>query len=165
MQGNKKRIKGIAARAGHWSATHRKQAIGLWIAFVVVALIGGGAVGQRSLTDAESEAGSTKTAELALEKKNLSDPASESVLIQSSTATADSPKLQAAAADVRRELGSSGQVAKVDPPQPSADGHAVLVNADLKGDPDKAEERADEIFAAADSAKRANPGSADRRRR
>jgi hypothetical protein len=53
MNGKRRRIKGIAARAGHWSATNRKKAIGLWIAFVVVALVGGGAVGQRGLTDAE----------------------------------------------------------------------------------------------------------------
>ena len=36
MQRDRGRIKGIAARAGHWSATHRKKAIGLWLAFVVV---------------------------------------------------------------------------------------------------------------------------------
>ena len=37
MQRDGARIKGIAARAGHWSATHRKKAIGIWVAFVVVA--------------------------------------------------------------------------------------------------------------------------------
>jgi uncharacterized membrane protein YdfJ with MMPL/SSD domain len=158
MRRRRPRIKGIAARAGHWSATHRKQAIGLWIAFVVVALIAGGAVGQRSLTDAETEVGETRTAELALEDRGLDDPAAESVLIQGKSGTGTSQELEAAAADVRRELESSGQVAKVDPAQPSAEGRALLVNADLKGDPDEAEDKADAIFAAVDSAQRANPG-------
>ena len=62
MQGKRTQIKGIAARAGHWSATHRGKAIGLWIALVVVALVAGGAVGQRTLTDSESGVGSSKAA-------------------------------------------------------------------------------------------------------
>jgi uncharacterized membrane protein YdfJ with MMPL/SSD domain len=157
MRGKTNGIKGFAARAGHWSAAHRKTAILIWIAFVVVALIGGGSVGQRTLTDSESGVGSSKAADTTLDKKGPKDPASESVLIQSSSKTASSPEFRAAVADVKHELSSSGQVARIDSPQPSGDGHAVLVNADLKGDPDKAEDRADAIFAAVDSAKRANP--------
>jgi uncharacterized membrane protein YdfJ with MMPL/SSD domain len=151
------RIKGIAARAGHWSATHRRKAIGIWIAFVVVALVGGGSVGQRTLTDSESGVGSSKAAETTLDKQGPKDPASESVLVQSTGATVASPQFQAAVSDVQHGLKSSGQVTSVDPPKPSADGHAAVVDADLKGDPDKAEDRADAIFAAVESAKRANP--------
>jgi uncharacterized membrane protein YdfJ with MMPL/SSD domain len=147
---------GIAARVGHWSATHRRKAILIWIGFVVAAVIGGGAVGQRSLTDAESEAGQTKTAELALENNGLKDRADESVLIESKTATA--AEFKAAVADVQHELASSGQFSSIDPAQPAAGGHAVLVNAQVKGTEDDAEARADAIFAAVDSAKRANPG-------
>jgi uncharacterized membrane protein YdfJ with MMPL/SSD domain len=158
MRPRRPRIKGIAARAGHWSATHRKQAIGLWIAFVIVALVGGGAVGQRTLTDAESEVGATRTAELALEDNGLADPASESVLIEGKSQATTGEQLQAAAADVRQELVASGQVAKVDPAQPSAEGRALLVNAEVKGDPDEAEGKADAIFAAVDAAQLANPG-------
>jgi uncharacterized membrane protein YdfJ with MMPL/SSD domain len=158
MEAKRQRIKGVAARAGHWSATHRKKAIGLWIAFVVVALVGGSAVGQRQLTDAESGAGSSKTAEMALQDKHLQDPASESVLVQSRSTTANSPQFRAAVADVTHSLQSSGQVSRVDSPKPSSDGHAAVIDADLKGDPDDAEDKADAIFAAVDQAKRANPG-------
>ena len=38
MQANGTKIKGIAARAGNWSAHHRKAAILGWFAFVVLAL-------------------------------------------------------------------------------------------------------------------------------
>jgi uncharacterized membrane protein YdfJ with MMPL/SSD domain len=158
VDAKRQRIKGIAARAGHWSATHRKKAIGLWIAFVVVALVGGSAVGQRQLTDAESGAGSSKTAEMALQDKNLQDPASESVLVQSRSTTANSPQFRAAVADVTHSLQASGQVSHVDPPKPSSDGHAAVIDADLKGDPDNAEDRADAIFAAVGKTKRVNPG-------
>jgi uncharacterized membrane protein YdfJ with MMPL/SSD domain len=37
---------GLAARAAHWSAEHRKLAIWGWIAFVVVAVVLGNAVGE-----------------------------------------------------------------------------------------------------------------------
>jgi len=35
----------FAARAGHWSARHRKKAIFGWLAFVIAAAFGGGAAG------------------------------------------------------------------------------------------------------------------------
>src|SRR4051812_49685635 len=41
----------FAARAGRWSAQHRKTAIWGWIAFVAVAFIIGGALGAEKPTD------------------------------------------------------------------------------------------------------------------
>jgi RND superfamily putative drug exporter len=157
MTSNGLQIKGIAARAGHWSATHRKKAIGLWLALVVLALIGGGAVGQRSLTDAESNVGESKAAEMTLDKKGPKDPATESVLVQSKTQTTASPQFRAALGSVRDELASSGQFTEIEAPKPSADGHAALIDGDLKGDPNTPEDTADKTFAAVDRAKRANP--------
>ena len=46
----------IAARAGRWSAGHRKTAIWGWILFVVLALAVGGAVGTKTLSDSQSGA-------------------------------------------------------------------------------------------------------------
>jgi RND superfamily putative drug exporter len=158
MDAKRERIKGIAARAGHWSAANRKKAIGIWIAFVVVALVGGGAVGQRDLTDAESGVGQSKSAEMTLDKKGPKDPATESVLIRSETQTVTTPGFTAAVQNVRHQLESSKDVARVYAAKSAADGHAALVNADLKGDPDKADETADATFAAVAKAKRASPG-------
>ena len=39
----------LATRAGRWSAQHRKTAILGWIAFVVLATVLGGKVGQNTL--------------------------------------------------------------------------------------------------------------------
>ena len=158
MTSNGIRIKGIAARAGHWSATNRKKAIGLWLLFVVVALVGGGAVGQRSLTDAESNVGESKAAEMTLDKKGPKFPASESVLVRSNTQTTTTAQFRSALASVRHELQASGQYSVIDSPKPSADGHAALIDGDLKGDPNKPEDTADATFAAVDRAKQANPG-------
>src|SRR5262249_13565843 len=130
MQPRRPRIKGVAARAGHWSATHRKRAIGLWLAFVIVAVIGGGAVGQRSLTDAESNVGESKAAEMTLANKGPHDRATESVLVQSSSETSSSPQFRSALESVRHSLESTGQYSKIDEPKPSPDGDAALVDAD-----------------------------------
>ncbi|WP_448631007.1 hypothetical protein [Cellulomonas soli] len=47
-----------ARRLARWSATHRWTAVLLWLLLVVVTVGAGGAVGMRTLTGAESGAGS-----------------------------------------------------------------------------------------------------------
>ena len=50
----------FAARAGRWSARHRKTAILGWILFVVLATVIGGSIGQRTLDDAAGGNGESK---------------------------------------------------------------------------------------------------------
>ena len=79
----------------------------------MVALIGGGAVGQRSLTDAESGVGESKAAEMTLDKHGPKDPASESVLVQSKSADDDEPAVQVRPGRAfASALQSSGQFAQ-----------------------------------------------------
>src|SRR2546430_17593888 len=47
----------IAARAGRWSATHRKRAIWGWLAFVFLAVFIGASVGTQTLDTAASGVG------------------------------------------------------------------------------------------------------------
>ena len=49
-----KRSTNVAARMGRWSARHRKTAIFGWLAFVVAAVVLGGALGTKQLTDDET---------------------------------------------------------------------------------------------------------------
>ena len=43
--------KNFAARAGRWSAAHRKTAIFGWLAFVIAAFVIGGKVGTQTLAE------------------------------------------------------------------------------------------------------------------
>ena len=54
----------LAARAGRWSASHRKTAILGWILFVVLATVIGGSVGQRNLDVSAMGNGESKRGEL-----------------------------------------------------------------------------------------------------
>ena len=50
----------LAARAGRWSAHHRKKAILGWFAFVILATVLGGMVGQKKLSDEDMGNGESK---------------------------------------------------------------------------------------------------------
>ena len=54
----------LAARAGRWSATHRKTAIIGWILFVVLATVIGGKVGQQNLEPSAMGNGESKRGDL-----------------------------------------------------------------------------------------------------
>src|SRR5437762_12469425 len=47
----------LAARAGRWSAQHRKKAIWGWLAFALIAIMIGGAIGTKTQTNAQSGVG------------------------------------------------------------------------------------------------------------
>ena len=85
----------LAARAGRWSASHWKTATLGWIAFVVVALAIGAAVGTKHLGNKEGIPGESGRMEQIL-AKDFEQPAGETVLIQSRTLTASDPGFKAA---------------------------------------------------------------------
>ena len=72
----------LAARAGRWSAQHRKKAIFGWLAFVILAVFIGGSVGMKTLTDDENGTGESGRADKAV-SAHFPKKDSESVLIQS----------------------------------------------------------------------------------
>ena len=156
----------IAARAAEWSATHRKAAIFGWLAFVVVSLAIGGAVGQRQLTDAESVSGESGRAEVALEQAKLTAN-SENVLVQSKGESVDDPGFRAAIADVTRSVTAVPSVSEVSSPvsgggQVSSDGHSALVEFQIPRDDEVAEEKVDASLAAVAAVAAPSPGHADR---
>ncbi len=142
----------IAARAARWSATHRKVAIFGWLAFVVLSIAVGGAVGQKQLTDAEAVSGESGRAELALERAEL-NPNDELVLVQSNRFTASDPEFEAAVDEATRRLEAVPSVEQLSSPvggggQVSADGHAALIEFEVPGDKTQAEERVNASLAA-----------------
>ena len=100
-----KQTRSLAARAGRWSATHRKTAIWGWLAFVVVAFAIGGAVGTKTLQQDQLGVGESGRADQTIEGAFPSS-ADEMVLIQSDTATATDPSFRAVVADVQRRLAA-----------------------------------------------------------
>src|SRR3954447_14446848 len=70
----------FAARAGRWSAQHRKTAIWGWIAFVAVAFVIGGALGVKKPSQYIGPGDSGRADQLATD--HFPKDAGESVLIQ-----------------------------------------------------------------------------------
>jgi uncharacterized membrane protein YdfJ with MMPL/SSD domain len=154
----------FAARAGRWSAEHRKAAILGWFAFVIVAIAIGGAVGTKHLDRSQSGTGESGRADKILHDK-FPQRAGEQVLVQSRTLTARDPAFQAAAHDVVSRLSATQNVRNIRPPwlpanagEISADGHSVLIAFDIAGKADTAEKRVGPALAATAAAQRAHPG-------
>jgi RND superfamily putative drug exporter len=82
-----KQTRSIAARAGRWSAIHRKTAIWGWLAFVFVAFAIGGAVGTETLQQDQLGVGESGRAATTIDDA-FQRSADELVLVQSDTATA-----------------------------------------------------------------------------
>ena len=91
----------LAARAGRWSATHRKTAILGWILFVVLATNIGGNVGQKNLEQAASGNGESKRGSMIVDDAGFPTTVGERVLVQGKgSIKADSPEVTAAVKDV-----------------------------------------------------------------
>ena len=96
-----KQSRNLAARAGRWSAAHRKTAIFGWLALVVVSLAIGGAIGTKTIKDEDQGNGQSKQAQQAI-NDNFPKKGDENVLVQSRSAAVkpSSPEFRAAVKDV-----------------------------------------------------------------
>ena len=128
----------LAARMGHWSATHKKTAIFGWLAFVACMFVVGNIVGTKQLDPKTSGAGESGHADAVL-AKHFKQPQGDSVLIQSTGKTVADPAFRAAIADVTRSVSALPQVKKVTSPltpgnadQISHDRHSALVTVELR---------------------------------
>src|SRR6185437_14659118 len=128
----------LAARMGHWSATHKKTAIFGWLAFVACMFMVGNIVGTKQLDPKTSGAGESGHADSVLAKQ-FKQPQGDSVLFQSTKMTVDEPAFRAAIADVTRSVSGLEQVKKTTSPlspgnadQISKDRHSALVTVELR---------------------------------
>jgi len=99
-------IKGLAARAGRWSAQHRKKAIWGWLAFALIALMVGSMLGTQTQEAAQSGVGESGNAERTIDDA-FPKHAVEQVLVQSSGATASDPSFRAVVGDLQRHLAAT----------------------------------------------------------
>jgi RND superfamily putative drug exporter len=154
----------LAARAGKWSAEHRRAAILGWLAFVLVAVALGGAVGTRHIPQDNNGVGESGAAMQVLHDK-FPQPANEQVLVQSSTLTARDPAFRAAVQDVVGRLSALSTVQDVRSPylranggEISRDGHSVLIGFQITGKATDADKRVGQSLAATAAAGRDHPG-------
>ena len=99
----------LAARMGRWSASHWKTATFGWLAFVVASFAIGNAVGTKTIDQNASGSGESGHV-LKVLSSEFKQPASENVLIRSTTHTTADPTFRAAVADVASTLASQHAV-------------------------------------------------------
>ncbi len=153
----------VAARAGKWSAEHRRTAILGWLAFVVITIVLGGMVGTKHIDQNNNGVGESGRAQQVLQKE-FQQPASEQVLVQSSRLTVRDPAFQATINDLIGRLSALGTVRHVRSPltaanrgEISADGHSVLVGFDIAGKSSDADNRVGPSLAATAAVQAAHP--------
>jgi uncharacterized membrane protein YdfJ with MMPL/SSD domain len=151
----------LAARIGRWSTRHRGTAIVGWLAFVLVALVIGSAVGTVAPSDDGSQHGDSQTGDKIVNDA-YPDRAGETVLVQAgdgSRLRVRSPEFRAAVDDVVAGVSKQPGVADVQSPfadgndgQLSKDGRSALVTFKINGDSDLTEKRVDAVEAAVKAA-------------
>jgi RND superfamily putative drug exporter len=156
----------LAARAGRWSAAHRKKAILGWLVFVVLATVLGGMVGQRTIAEEDYGNGQSKVADQAIAAAGFPEEAGEQVLVQGKgSVKVGDPAFTAAVRDVTERLEGTAHVRDLQSPlaegnagQLSKDGRSALVTFAIADDDDGiAEQRVDATLAATAAAQRAHP--------
>ncbi|MGV9263489.1 MMPL family transporter [Kitasatospora sp. NPDC003701] len=151
----------MAAAMGAWSARHRRTAIFGWLLFVVLSAFLGGLHGSTEVADSEAMPGQVSRAARILDEAGLKAPASETVLIQTATATADAPAFRAAVEQVVAGVTGTGRATDVRSPYDtgavSADRRSVLVQLDVKGDREEAAENVTAVLDAVAAVQRQHP--------
>jgi RND superfamily putative drug exporter len=157
----------IAARAGRWSVQHRKQAVFGWLAFVLIAMFVGSAMGSKEQDDADQGVGESGRAAqiVAAGFPEDEEKVDENVLIQSTSGTVSDPEYRAAVAGVVARLKATEHVQNVespygsnDPGVISADRRSALVQYELAGDEEQIADRIDAPTSAVEDEAKSHPG-------
>jgi RND superfamily putative drug exporter len=154
----------LTERAGRWSAAHWKTATFGWLAFVVLTVAIGQAVGTVKLSDAEQATGESARAESALEASGFHRTASESVLVQNMRATVSDPAFQRTLERVVAALRAMPQARNVRSPLDgnreliSRDHHSALVQFDMRGSFETAANHVQPLLDKVSALQRSAPG-------
>lgn len=162
MGNGETRVRGLAARAGGWSARHRWAAVGIWVLFVVLAMGLGSAAGRVDVDESDQLKGETHTAAKIIDDAGIKEPASETVLIQSrdGSVKATDAAFKAAVTDVVKAVDGTGEVRDVTSPYVtgtiSKDGRSALVQFDMRGDSETAGDRVEPVLDAVKGVQKAH---------
>src|SRR4051812_19071693 len=131
--------KTFAARAGRWSAQHKRKAIFGWLAFVIAAVAIGTVVGTNRPVDDQGNTGEARRADRVV-SDHFPKYATESVLIQARSGQDQrSPEVRTAVAGVMAAVRGQEGVQNIKSPynrdnagQISKDGRSVLVQFEVR---------------------------------
>ncbi|WP_310713704.1 MMPL family transporter [Streptomyces lydicus] len=123
----------MTVRVAVWSARHPWRALAGWLAFVVLCLGVGAALGTHQATAADYRVGEAGRAETLAEEGHLDRPGVEQVLVTARSGPLDRAAAEAAVRDVTARMAKLPEVAGVANPVRSADGRALRVAVTLKG--------------------------------
>ena len=167
------RPKGLAARMGHWSASHWKTAVFGWLAFVVASVFLSIKLGTTYIDQNDANVGESRTADRIIDEAGFTVDANgetieeqaEMVLLQSKTLTVKDPAFKAAIADTVKTLDAFPKVRKLQSPLDaghadlvSKDGHSALVQFTPQGTYEEVVLYIDTIVAAIDKAETRHAG-------
>ncbi|GIH28817.1 membrane protein [Acrocarpospora phusangensis] len=153
----------LAARVGGWSARHRWWALLIWVGFVAAATFAGSAVETAEMKSYESANGDSRAAEQILDGANYKDVASEVVFVRSDTLVVDDAGFRTAVEAVTAAVNGTGQVENLrtpydaEPSPVSQDRRAALVQFDMKGAGEDADERVQPVLDAVAKVAAAHP--------
>jgi uncharacterized membrane protein YdfJ with MMPL/SSD domain len=142
------------------SARHPRTVVALWLVLIAGCIFAGAAAGTRTLSDAGSGTGQSARADAALSAAHLRSPAIESVLVSSGSAHSAGAAVRALEARARRLSGVAAVTGPREVPALSrAGGRRVLVQVQLRGDPDHADEHVAPLQRAVASVAASHPGA------
>jgi uncharacterized membrane protein YdfJ with MMPL/SSD domain len=150
---------------GRWSAAHWKTATFGWLAFMLAALALGSVVGTKQIDVNDKNVGQSRNADHMLRDAGFRpDPQTEIVLVQSGASTAREPAFRAVVQDVVDAVKTSPAIENLRSPygpgragQISANGHAAIVEWQMRGDSKLATKRIDTLTAATAAVANAHP--------
>jgi uncharacterized membrane protein YdfJ with MMPL/SSD domain len=154
----------LAARAGRWSAQHRKTAIIGWLVFVVGLFMVGKSIGTENVAPQDSGVGESGQAQKAAFEA-FPEKSDGMVLVQGDPGSAGEADFHASVDEVVTRLRATEGVTAVASPyeagkagQISADRSSALVNYELPGDAEETKALVDGPIASVEAVQKANPG-------
>ncbi|MEU2076060.1 MMPL family transporter [Streptomyces sp. NPDC013489] len=153
------RRKPATVRIARWSATHPWSAIGLWVVFVALCLLLGGAAGTHRISDAESGVGESGRAGGITASVHFAEKPEENVLITAAGGgRLDTATARKAAAELAERMKALPEVESVGSALPSPDGTALLLPVTMRGDTEDADTRVQPLLDASAATERAHEG-------
>ena len=123
------------------SARHPRAIVALWLVLIAGCIFAGATAGTRTLSNAGAGTGESARADAALSAAHLKSPAIESVLVRSGSARGTAAAVTALEVRARRLPSvASVQGPREVPALSRAGGRLALVQVQLRGDPDNADE-------------------------